>query len=77
MSIVDTLKSGTIISAELCGVSDEYGQIKENYIADILVLNENPLNNLITVFDPLMVFKNGIKFNEQLGLNSFEDVYLN
>ena len=46
-------------------------------IADILVLNENPLNNLITVFDPLMVFKNGIKFNEQLGLNSFEDVYLN
>tara|TARA_B100001250_G_scaffold304059_1_gene265869 strand:+ start:516 stop:1724 length:1209 start_codon:yes stop_codon:yes gene_type:complete len=77
MSIVDTLKSGTTVPAELCGVSKEYGEIKEDYIADIIVLNENPLNNLKTVFDPLMVFKNGIKFNEQLGLNSFEDVYFN
>ena len=77
MSTVDTLKSGTVIPAELCGVSNEYGKIEENYVADIIVLNENPLNNLETVFDPLMVFKNGIQFNEQQGLSSFEDIYLN
>ena len=46
-------------------------------LKDEELLHENPLNNLKTVFDPLMVFKNGIKFNEQLGLNSFEDVYFN
>ena len=77
MSIVDTLKSGTIVPAKLCGVSNEYGVIKENFVADIIVLNENPLKNLETVFDPLMVFKNGIRFDEQYGLTSFEDVYLN
>ena len=77
MSIIDTLKSGTIVPAELCGVSNEYGEIKENFVADIIVLNENPLKNLETVFDPLMVFKNGIRFDEQYGLTSFEDVYLN
>ena len=77
MSIIDTLKSGTIVPAELCGVSNEYGEIKENFVADIIVLNENPLKNLETVFEPLMVFKNGIRFDEQYGLTSFEDVYLN
>ncbi len=77
MSIIDTLKSGTIVPAELCGVSNEYGEIKENFVADIIVLNENPLKNLETIFDPLMVFKNGIRFDEQYGLTSFEDVYLN
>jgi len=76
MSIIDTLRSGTMVPAELCGVSNEYGEIKENFVADIIVLNENPLKNLETVFDPLMVFKNGIKLNEQYGLTSFEDVYL-
>ena len=77
MSIIDTLKSGTIVPAKLCGVSNEYGEIKENFVADIIVLNENPLKNLETVFEPLMVFKNGIRFDEQYGLTSFEDVYLN
>ncbi len=76
MSIIDTLKSGTIVPAKLCGVSNEYGEIKENFVADIIVLNENPLKNLETVFEPLMVFKNGIRFDEQYGLTSFEDVYL-
>ena len=77
MSIIDTLKSGTIVPAKLCGVSNEYGEIKENFVADIIVLNENPLKNLETVFEPLIVFKNGIRFDEQYGLTSFEDVYLN
>jgi imidazolonepropionase-like amidohydrolase len=77
MSTVDTLKSGTTIPAELCGVSNTFGKIEENYIADFIVLEDNPLNNLNTVFDPIMVFKNGIKFDEQYGLASFEDIYIN
>jgi imidazolonepropionase-like amidohydrolase len=77
MSTVDTLKSGTTIPAELCGVSNTFGKIEENYIADIIVLEDNPLNNLNTVFDPTMVFKHGIKFDEQYGLASFEDIYIN
>jgi|TARA_B110000438_G_scaffold86625_1_gene86117 imidazolonepropionase-like amidohydrolase len=77
MSTVDTLKSGTTIPAELCGVSNTFGKIEENYIADIIVLDDNPLNNLNTIFDPIMVFKNGIKFDEQYGLASFEDIYIN
>ena len=77
MSTVDTLKSGTTIPAELCGVSNTFGKIEENYIADIIVLEDNPLNNLNTIFDPIMVFKNGIKFDEQYGLASFEDIYIN
>lgn len=77
MSIVDTLKSGTTISAELCGVSNEFGKIEENYVADIIVVDDNPLKNLKTVFDPVLVFKDGIQINEQNGLASFEDIYLN
>ena len=77
MSTAATLKSGTTIPAELCGVSNTFGKIEENYIADIIVLEDNPLNNLNTVFDPTMVFKHGIKFDEQYGLASFEDIYIN
>ena len=73
MSILDTLKSATSIPAELCGVADKFGKIEENYVADLIVLNENPLEKLESVFDPELVFKNGIQFTEQSGLASFED----
>jgi imidazolonepropionase-like amidohydrolase len=77
MSILDTLKSATSIPAELCGVADKFGKIEENYVADLIVLNENPLEKLESVFDPELVFKNGIQFTEQSGLASFEDLYIN
>ena len=57
--------------------SKKFGKIEENYVADIIVVDDNPLKNLKTVFDPVLVFKDGIQINEQNGLASFEDIYLN
>lgn len=50
LSAHDVLLSATVTPAEMIGVADRLGQIKQGYLADILMLSKNPLDD-ITVFD--------------------------
>ncbi|KAK7225236.1 hypothetical protein V2G26_013239 [Clonostachys chloroleuca] len=44
------LRSATIVPAEMMGVQDSLGQVKEGFIADLLVLDKNPLED-VTILD--------------------------
>lgn len=45
-SNIEVIRSATIYSAKLLGLENKIGVIKEGAYADILILNDNPLNDL-------------------------------
>ena len=76
MSTIDTLKSATTISAELCNVSNYLGKLKEGYVADLIVTKNNPIENIKNLENVQMVFKDGIKINDLgLGVSEFTNSY--
>lgn len=50
LSPVEILQSATVNPAKMMGWEDSIGQLKEGFLADILVLDKNPLDD-VTVFD--------------------------
>jgi len=59
MSTLQAITSATKNSSELLGIADRYGTIEEGKMADLLVLNKNPLENIDTIMDDKQVYKNG------------------
>jgi imidazolonepropionase-like amidohydrolase len=49
MPPLEAIQSATITNAMLLGIGDEVGQIKENFFADIIAVNENPLTTIRTL----------------------------
>lgn len=60
MSCKDAIVAATNNSAELLGVESMYGNLTENMIADILVLKENPMENIYCIKDIESVYKKGV-----------------
>jgi len=63
MPIIEALRSATITNAMLLG-EKELGQIKEGYLADIVAVNENPLDNVETLTDVVFVMKDGVVYKQ-------------
>ena len=60
MPTLAAIQSATTTNAMLLGVSNEIGQIKPNFFADIIAVDENPLNNIKTLENVQFVMKNGV-----------------
>ncbi|WP_291983569.1 amidohydrolase family protein [Luteitalea sp.] len=43
---LDVIKHGTVNGATLLGMGDKLGRVRQGYLADLLVVNGNPLDNL-------------------------------
>lgn len=43
---LDVIKHGTVNGATLLGMGDRLGRVRQGYLADLLVVNGNPLDNL-------------------------------
>lgn len=61
MTPMDAIVASTKSSADLLGILDNYGTLEEGKFADFLVLDENPLDNLDTLFELNSVYKLGRK----------------
>ncbi|MEW8973892.1 MAG: amidohydrolase family protein [Tissierellaceae bacterium] len=59
MSPMDAIVASTKGSADLLGILDDYGTLEDGKYADFLVLDENPLENLDTLFALNQVYKLG------------------
>jgi imidazolonepropionase-like amidohydrolase len=57
---LDVIKHGTVNGATLLGMGDRLGRVRQGYLADLLVVNGNPLENL-RVLNPygIDVYKDG------------------
>ncbi|MDF1870961.1 MAG: amidohydrolase family protein, partial [Phycisphaerales bacterium] len=59
MSNQDCLISATINAANLIGAEDRIGTIEAGKAADIIAVNDNPLQDLATLLDVQFVIANG------------------
>lgn len=59
MPVIDALRSATMTNAQLLGMGNELGQLKEGYLADIVAVDENPLQNVETLEKVIFVMKDG------------------
>jgi len=55
----EILKGATIYPAQFLGVENQYGSIQPQKIANILIVNKNPLEHIETLYDPYLVINNG------------------
>ena len=60
----DALRSATIETAKLLGVEDKLGQIKKGMLADIIALQNNPLEDISIMKNVGFVMKDGIIFKQ-------------
>jgi imidazolonepropionase-like amidohydrolase len=59
MPVVEAIKSATITNAQLLGMGDSLGQLKEGFLADIVAVNENPESDVNTLRNVVFVMKEG------------------
>lgn len=64
LSPLEALQSATTLSAQVLGLSNKTGAIQEGLEADLIVVGENPLENIWALHDILFVMSNG-----QIALN--------
>lgn len=56
---LQALQAATITNAEMLKLEKQIGVIASGYEADVLVVDGNPLDNVRTLLDPLLVISNG------------------
>jgi imidazolonepropionase-like amidohydrolase len=73
----EALVAATRTSAELCEMGDDLGTIEVGKLADLVVLSQNPLEDISNIRKLDMVFKAGKKVNveQEEGLADFWDLY--
>ncbi len=60
MPAMEAIQSATIVPARILKMEKESGQIAPGFFADIIAVDENPLNNIKTLENVSFVMKNGI-----------------
>ncbi|WP_373519325.1 amidohydrolase family protein [Pricia sp.] len=64
MPVMEALKSATVTGADLLGIGDELGQLKEGFLADIVAVDENPEKNVATLENVVFVMKDGVVYKK-------------
>jgi imidazolonepropionase-like amidohydrolase len=64
ISEMEAIIAGTSRVAELLRIGDKLGTVKEGKIADLIVVNSDPLTNISSLKEPVFVIKNGIIVKE-------------
>ena len=71
-SNMEALKAGTIEAAKGLGLQNDLGSIEPGKIADLIILNKNPLEDIHNTEEIRYVMKSGILYDG----NTLEDVKL-
>src|SRR2546426_2563089 len=58
-STLEAIQSATIVNAEMLRLEKSIGAVEAGYEADLIAVEKNPLENITTVQDPLLVISNG------------------
>jgi imidazolonepropionase-like amidohydrolase len=60
MSPMETIQSATITNAIILKMEGQLGQLSEGFLADIIAVNDNPVDNIHTMENVVLVMKNGV-----------------
>ncbi len=67
MTPQQALRAATIDAAYCMGIDKDLGSIAENKLADIIVLNKNPLFDITATKDIALIIKNGLCYSPETG----------
>jgi imidazolonepropionase-like amidohydrolase len=56
---LEALQAATIVNADLLRLEKSIGAVEPGFEADVLAVEDNPLANVLTLQDPLLVISNG------------------
>lgn len=59
LSPLEALQAATTVNAELLGLEKQIGALEPGFEADLMVVDANPIEDLRTLLDPLLVISNG------------------
>jgi len=62
MPAMETIKSATVVAAEVLGMSDKIGTLEVGKMADIVATDDNPLKNIKTMEKVSFVMKDGVVY---------------
>jgi len=62
--IMESLKQATVVNAQLLDMTNELGQLKEGFMADIIAVDKNPKTNVKTLQNVVFVMKNGVVYKQ-------------
>ena len=65
MPAIEALRSATVTNANLLGVGDEIGQLKNGYLADIVAVYGDPLKDITLLENLSFVMKNGVVYKNK------------
>lgn len=65
MPVIETLQAATIVNAQLLKKEQEIGQIEKGFYADIIAVNDNPLEKVETMENVVFVMKNGVIYKSE------------
>lgn len=57
--VKESLRQATVVNAKLLGMESELGQLREGFLADIIAVDENPLENVKVLEKVSFVMKDG------------------
>ncbi|MEM8527328.1 MAG: amidohydrolase family protein [Bacteroidota bacterium] len=64
MPPMEAILSATVTTAELLGVSDQLGTIEAGKLADIIAVEDNPIEKIETLLEVSFVMKEGVVYKE-------------
>ena len=64
MPIMEAIQAATVTNADLLGMENELGELKEGFLADIIAVDEDPLKNVSTLEHVVFVMKNGVIYKK-------------
>ena len=64
MPPMEAIRSATVTTAEVLGLSDQLGTIEAGKLADIIAVKDNPLENIKTLLEVEFVMKEGKVYKE-------------
>jgi imidazolonepropionase-like amidohydrolase len=64
MPAMEAIRSATVTTAQLLGISDKLGIIQSGKLADIIAVDENPVTNIRTLMNVRFVMKEGVVYKQ-------------
>jgi imidazolonepropionase-like amidohydrolase len=62
---METIQAATITNAMLLRMENEIGQIKKGFYADIIAVEDSPIENISTMENVVFVMKNGKVYKDE------------
>ena len=64
MPAMEAIQAATVTNASLLGLDDQLGQLSTGYLADIIAVDDNPVENVSTLQNVVFVMKEGVIYKE-------------